>query len=256
MVLHGGPAVQHEYLRPEFDALQNVATVIYYDQRGCGKSESADIYEWQKHVKDLDRLIKQLSNKQQVFLAGSSWGSLLAILYAYSHPENIKGVILSGTVIWKGTDMSKNKYRASYTKSIEYFRKNKPDLVPMLLEEQKIVSYEDSLNNIVQDTLDINKEVQWLRGQPSIITLKSMVTAPYFSSLKNITLPILIFDGTRKVCGNIDWGHRYADIFPNAELFTINGACHDPWFSDPEKFFNKSIAFIEANSQTEAIINH
>jgi proline iminopeptidase len=38
IVLHGGPAVQHAYLRPEFDELQEMAKVIYYDQRGCGQS--------------------------------------------------------------------------------------------------------------------------------------------------------------------------------------------------------------------------
>ena len=41
IMLHGGPAAAHKYLRPEFDALKKVAKVIYYDQRGCGASDTA-----------------------------------------------------------------------------------------------------------------------------------------------------------------------------------------------------------------------
>ncbi|MEX0883250.1 MAG: alpha/beta fold hydrolase, partial [Cyclobacteriaceae bacterium] len=87
IILHGGPAVQHEYLRPEFDELAKVGRVIYYDQRGCGKSERADSYAWQEHVNDLNKIINCFSKGEKVVLAGSSWGSILAILYAYTHPE-------------------------------------------------------------------------------------------------------------------------------------------------------------------------
>ena len=101
IVLHGGPSVEHSYLRPEFDGLQKSVKIIYYDQRGCGKSEAAETYIWQEHLKDLHRVIKQQSNGNKVYLAGSSWGSILALLYTYSHPEDIKGLILSGLVSWK-----------------------------------------------------------------------------------------------------------------------------------------------------------
>lgn len=50
--------VQHAYLRPEFDRLAKVANVIYYDQRGCGKSGKAARYLWQDHVSDLKRVIQ------------------------------------------------------------------------------------------------------------------------------------------------------------------------------------------------------
>ena len=39
IILHGGPCASHTYLRPEFDALSEVARLIHYDQRGCGKSD-------------------------------------------------------------------------------------------------------------------------------------------------------------------------------------------------------------------------
>ena len=103
IILHGGPCASHEYLRPEFDELSKVARIIYYDQRGCGKSDRAETYNWQDHVNDLHRVVNRFTENHEVFLAGSSWGSVLAILYTYYYPYGIKGIILSGTVPWDGT---------------------------------------------------------------------------------------------------------------------------------------------------------
>ena len=38
VVLHGGPGAQHDYLLPGFDRLARGRTLIYYDQRGGGRS--------------------------------------------------------------------------------------------------------------------------------------------------------------------------------------------------------------------------
>jgi pimeloyl-ACP methyl ester carboxylesterase len=51
IVLHGGPCVEHQYLRPEFDGLSKMARVIYYDQRGCGKSSLSDSYHWKDRTR-------------------------------------------------------------------------------------------------------------------------------------------------------------------------------------------------------------
>lgn len=38
VVLHGGPDFDSGYLLPDLDRLANAFRLIYYDQRGCGKS--------------------------------------------------------------------------------------------------------------------------------------------------------------------------------------------------------------------------
>jgi pimeloyl-ACP methyl ester carboxylesterase len=38
VVLHGGPGLDHSVLRPDFDALGEVAQIIYLDLRGHGRS--------------------------------------------------------------------------------------------------------------------------------------------------------------------------------------------------------------------------
>lgn len=60
IVINGGYSATHDYLRPEFDQLSRVAKVIYYDQRGLGKSGSADSYAWQVQVANLNRIIRRI----------------------------------------------------------------------------------------------------------------------------------------------------------------------------------------------------
>jgi len=88
VVLHGGPGASHDYLRPQFDALARGRTLLYYDQRGGGRSEvPRDVpLGWREHVADL-AAIAASANIPPATLLGFSWGGLLALLFALEHPE-------------------------------------------------------------------------------------------------------------------------------------------------------------------------
>ena len=96
VVVHGGPGFAHDYMRPEWDRLAASGRVIYYDQNGCGQSGRVAPYGWRSHVEDLDRLLGVVAAEKRVVLAGSSWGSMLALYYTYLHPEHVRALILSG----------------------------------------------------------------------------------------------------------------------------------------------------------------
>jgi proline iminopeptidase len=59
VILHGGPDFNHNYLLPEMDRLSSAFRLIYYDQRGRGRSAGAVVPEdvtIDSEVDDLDRL--------------------------------------------------------------------------------------------------------------------------------------------------------------------------------------------------------
>lgn len=95
VVLHGGPGAHHDYLLPEFDALISGRTLIYYDQRGGGRSPVArDVpVGWREQVADLEAL-REVWALPRLTLAGYSWGALLALLYAIEHPERVQRLAL------------------------------------------------------------------------------------------------------------------------------------------------------------------
>lgn len=83
LVLHGGPGAHHDYLLPQFLDLADEFELVFYDQRGGGRSKSGDpsTITWQTHARDLERLVAEL-RLLPLTLVGYSWGGLLALLYA------------------------------------------------------------------------------------------------------------------------------------------------------------------------------
>lgn len=95
VVLHGGPGAHHDYLLPGFDLLACGRTLIYYDQRGGGRSPvGRDVpVGWRDHVDDLEAL-RDLWGIDRLHLCGYSWGGLLAMLYAVTYPARIASLAL------------------------------------------------------------------------------------------------------------------------------------------------------------------
>jgi proline iminopeptidase len=95
VVLHGGPGASHDYLLPGFDSIAHQRELIYYDQRGGGRSPvERDVpVGWQEHVADLEAL-RTVWGIERLSLAGYSWGGLLALLYALEHPDKVDRLAL------------------------------------------------------------------------------------------------------------------------------------------------------------------
>src|SRR5215213_1379954 len=103
VVLHGGPGAHHDYLLPAFDALAGGRELVYYDQRGGGRSAVArDVpVGWTEHVADLEAL-RGTWAMDRLTLVGYSWGGLLAMLYALAHPSRVaKLALVSPAPSWR-----------------------------------------------------------------------------------------------------------------------------------------------------------
>jgi proline iminopeptidase len=83
LVLHGGPGADHGYLLPQMLELAQDFELIFYDQRGGGKSKEnvPTMITWQTQVNDLAKVISEFS-LDPLTIVGYSWGGLLAMLYA------------------------------------------------------------------------------------------------------------------------------------------------------------------------------
>jgi len=99
IVLHGGPGFDHNYLLPDLDRMADAFRLIYYDQRGRGKSAwnvQPVAVSLQSDMDDLEALRAHL-RLEQAALLGHSWGGLLALEYALRHPERVSHLILLNT---------------------------------------------------------------------------------------------------------------------------------------------------------------
>src|ERR1044072_159784 len=96
VAVHGGPGNSLESIRADFEPLAKGRRVIYYDQRGQGRSEllsDGTKLGYQNHVADLEALRVHFK-LDKMTLIGNSWGGLLISLYAVAHPDLIERMVL------------------------------------------------------------------------------------------------------------------------------------------------------------------
>lgn len=96
VVVHGGPDFDHTYLLPELDRLADGYRLIYYDQRGRGRSfngEGPDDITIEGEIEDIDR-VRRWAGEEKVAVLGHSWGTVLAMEYATRLPERVSHLIL------------------------------------------------------------------------------------------------------------------------------------------------------------------
>jgi pimeloyl-ACP methyl ester carboxylesterase len=107
IMLHGGPGISETTFWRYFNslALEQEFTVLYWDQRGSGKSYDPtigkDTMTMTQFVKDLDELVdyvRRRFQKKQVVIFGHSWGSVLGPLYCSKFPEKVQCYIGSGQI--------------------------------------------------------------------------------------------------------------------------------------------------------------
>ena len=100
IVIHGGPGMDHATLAADLVPLEKRHRVIYYDQRGGGRSTlpSDDaLLTIDHHIRDLEALRKHLGLKKVTLLA-HSFGPAIAALYAIRYPANVERMIFLGPI--------------------------------------------------------------------------------------------------------------------------------------------------------------
>jgi proline iminopeptidase len=96
IVLHGGPDFDSSYLLPEMDRLADKFHLIYYDQRGRGRSAERvrpEDVTLESEMADLDA-VREHFHLEKVVLLGHSWGTVLALEYALRYPERVSHLLL------------------------------------------------------------------------------------------------------------------------------------------------------------------
>jgi proline iminopeptidase len=106
LVVHGGPggAIQPYYSRL-LDHRRHRG--ILFEQRGCGRSTPTGELKdnTTTHlIQDMEALRTHLQLERWIVLGGS-WGSLLSLAYAQSHPEAVIALVVSGVFLARPEDI-------------------------------------------------------------------------------------------------------------------------------------------------------
>ena len=100
LLLHGGPGASSE-LYECFDTWFPRAGLeyYYYDQLGSFRSDQpgdGSLWELDRFVDEVEQVRQALGlDRSNFVLLGQSWGGLLAMEYAVTHQQNLKGLVIS-----------------------------------------------------------------------------------------------------------------------------------------------------------------
>lgn len=98
LVVHGGPGGDHSVGKPYYSQFTDIAQIVYYDQRGNGRSEDGDPADWTlaQWGDDVKALCDALGIENPI-VAGTSFGGFVTLSYATRHPEHAGALALIST---------------------------------------------------------------------------------------------------------------------------------------------------------------
>jgi proline iminopeptidase len=103
VIIHGGPGGNnYVFERTIGPYLENFTTVIYYEQRGCGRSDAPidiEAYSIPLLLSDLEDLCNELGVKKIIPL-GYSFGGELALEFAIAFPNRVEKIIAQAPSIF------------------------------------------------------------------------------------------------------------------------------------------------------------
>ena len=103
LLLHGGPAMTHEYMECFETFFQREGFEFYeYDQLGSYYSDQPNdttLWKTERFVEEVEQVRKAIGADQSNFyIIGNSWGGILGMEYALKYQKNMKALLVSNMV--------------------------------------------------------------------------------------------------------------------------------------------------------------
>ena len=263
IVVHGGPGNSLESVRPDFQRLSKGRTVIYYDQRGNGRSDlvdSADRLAINHYIADLDA-VRRHFGLQKITLLGNSWGGLLISAYAAAHPDRVERLILDASAppfhaqlvqstaeIDRRVDSRLEPAERSRLGQLYTSWPRSKDPVPACKAFYEAILIAYAFN----PTLVPPHGGDMCSGPPEALRRQMPVNRAIWRSLgkfdlrpavRKVTAPVLVIYGVDDVIplrGSEDWAASY----PDARLLVIQRAGHLAHLEQPDIFFGAVDKFL------------
>lgn len=249
LFLHGGPGDEHAYFLPHVEQLAEYFTLIFYDQRGCGRSEKAtdpSDYSMKQEVEVLEE-IRQSLGFETVRILGQSWGTCLGLLYATAYPEHVKKLMLvsaigpTGTGYMQFVDHLLSKLSEDERKELEDLERKESRGEDTTEEIKQLLFpyYLYDLNHMGSLTpTKINGEVHSAMTKDII---SNYDVTQSLSCLKDI--PVLVVQGITDLITPDEIHESLVRYLPKGELITFLFSGHWPFVEEPERFIEVTQIF-------------
>jgi proline iminopeptidase len=103
LLLHGGPAMTHEYMECFETFFQREGFEFYeYDQLGSYYSDQptdSSLWTTERFVEEVEQVRQAIgADSTNFYVLGNSWGGILGMEYALKYQKNLKGLLIANMV--------------------------------------------------------------------------------------------------------------------------------------------------------------
>ena len=246
LVLSGGPGEDINSMQGIADELAKKYRCIMWEQRGTGRSKlpryDSLTINLNAYMEDIEALRKQL-NAEKFVVVGNSWGMILGLAYAGTHPDAVRAVVTigSGPITFEYLGVfSDNQFArlgACELEVREFWKdpaREAADSDRAAFERLRAatIAYFYDRKKALQMASELKPEDYNFRVPPAF--LKAEGKYDFRPKLKTIVAPVLLLQGRQDLAGeaNVDEAHS---LIKNSTLAFIDKCGHMPWLEQPEQ---------------------
>jgi proline iminopeptidase len=262
LLLHGGPAMTHEYMESFESFFPNEGFEMYeYDQLGSYYSDQPnndDLWKTERFVEEVEQVRKGLGlNKDNFYILGNSWGGILGMEYALKYQDNMKGLMISNMMASipdyeKYNTFLRSQMRKSLVDSLERYEKKgdlkNPTYVDLVTKEYynhhicRLAEWPEAVNRAFKH---LNEHVYVLMQGPSEFKVGGrLLTWDIKNRLKEIKIPTLAIGAKYDTMDPKAMEDIAKSVQKGRSLYCPNGS-HLSFWDDQSHYFPGVIQFIK-----------
>lgn len=258
--LHGGPGQGSQHFAAlSGRALEGELQLVYFDQRGSGRSERpwTKEYDLPTLVEDIEHLRVALG-VEKMALIGHSFGGLLALEYAAAYPERVAGLVFLAGLSDLPATLESMCARLERLAPAEYARAAKEPAPGARCNPFAAFSGEAreayTRGSMFPDTLVAKRleEADRLGGLRNTGELSAAFfndPESYrvrFTGHSRISSPVLVVAGKEDHQIGLEPQRQLAERLPHARLLVLERGGHFPHLDEPELFAREVIEFMRS----------
>jgi proline iminopeptidase len=235
VLLAGGPGMNPAYVMPVAQMLAAAGRrVLLFHQRGTGASAGAiscrDRMTVAGAVADLEDLRSSLQ-LEKLTIAGHSWGGMLAMAYAQSHPNRVAGLLLldTGPLGPSAFPIENAAVNARLSPEDRTALHNAKSVADIDLLERKAVFADPAKASLIDQSIPAGEPL-WYESVSKLIG-PDLGHFDVNRGMRQLNAPVML------IFGRLDPGFFIAqqveELQHNAKLIVIEHAGHYPWLEDP-----------------------